>query len=158
MDEGRGWSRQRNIPGPGAKSTKKGALDEVPEGGKVLELKKWGYRHGGASVAPAEACAEAASLPDCVVPISSLAIRRFRTEFVEPLLAVPMTEEEFRGGSSKGRLARAVELQEGFEEGLDLAIELANSLRAMGVPPDHPLRKQLDEHITSVTFKFLPCL
>jgi hypothetical protein len=54
----------------------------------TVELKKWGYTGAGSAsvLAKAEACAEAASTLDRVVPLSSLALRRFRTEFIKPLL------------------------------------------------------------------------
>ena len=35
----------------------------------------------------AEACAEVASAPEHVMPVLSLAYRRFRADFLEPLLA-----------------------------------------------------------------------
>jgi hypothetical protein len=55
---------------------------------RMQELRKWGYKRGGSAelLAHAEACAEAASTVDCVIPLSSLALRRFRTEFIELLL------------------------------------------------------------------------
>ena len=38
-------------------------------------------------LALAEACAEATSAPEYVVPVLSLAYMRFRTDFLEPLFA-----------------------------------------------------------------------
>ncbi|KAJ1304947.1 hypothetical protein OPQ81_006080 [Rhizoctonia solani] len=55
---------------------------------RLAELKKWGYTPGTRSretEAIAEACAEAASPPDKVVPVISLALRQWRMEVLEPL-------------------------------------------------------------------------
>jgi hypothetical protein len=49
---------------------------------RMQELQKWGYKCGGS----AEACAEATSTVNQDIPLLSLALRRFRTEFIEPLL------------------------------------------------------------------------
>ncbi|KAI9512283.1 hypothetical protein F5148DRAFT_13493 [Russula earlei] len=58
---------------------------------RAAELRRWGAPDGGTveQLALAEACAEAASSPERVVPVLSLAYRRFRAEVLEPLLAVP---------------------------------------------------------------------
>ena len=63
---------------------------------RTEELKKWGYYDGASTavLAQAEACAEAASPLDRIVPLSSLAHRRFRSEVIDPLLAVPKPENE----------------------------------------------------------------
>jgi hypothetical protein len=92
-------------------------------------------------------------------------MRRFRTEFIEPLLAVPKIKgkpklknkiphpsAELPGPRS--RLARAVkDLLESKggdeEERQSLATDLANTLRTVGVPVDHPLRKKLDKFVLS---------
>ena len=51
---------------------------------RAAELRRWGAPEGGM----AEACAEVASAPVHVVPVLSLvAYRRFRADFLEPLLA-----------------------------------------------------------------------
>ncbi|KAJ7857707.1 hypothetical protein B0H14DRAFT_2750953 [Mycena olivaceomarginata] len=133
------------------------------------ELKKWGYKidGSGASMASAEACAEAASPPDRIVSVSSLAHRRFRLEVFDPLLAVPVVKgkkaknkiPKAAGKSTpapipKGRLARAVkELLESKggdeEERTRLITDLAAGLRLVGVRPDHPLRKRLDKFLAS---------
>ena len=137
---------------------------------KLEELKKWGYsdNDSGDQAAFAESCAEAASSLDRVVPISSLALRRFRTEFVDPLLTTPKIKGNSKtkhkipksvgpnpGGRPKGRLARAVkELLESDcieqEERLRLASGLAKVLQAVGVRQDHLLRKKLDNYVMSV--------
>ncbi|KAG6863811.1 hypothetical protein C0991_002991 [Blastosporella zonata] len=135
---------------------------------RFAELKKWGYEQGGSAelLAAAEASAEAASTPDCIVTIVSLAHRRFRTDFFEPLLAIPKILKgkskakpkipKAQSGSAphapKGRLARAVkELLESknFDEQqrLDLATPLAKYLKTVGIRSDHPLRKKLDKFV-----------
>ena len=137
---------------------------------KLEELKKWGYSdsNSGDQATFAESCAEAASSLDRVVPISSLALRRFRTEFIDPLLAAPKIKGNSKvkhkipksggpnpGGRPKGRLARAVkELLESdcveHEERLRLASGLAKTLQVVGVRHDHLLRKRLDKYLTFV--------
>ncbi|KAG8733346.1 hypothetical protein FRC11_006950 [Ceratobasidium sp. 423] len=55
---------------------------------RLAELKKWGYTPGTRSretEAIAEACAEAASPPDKIIPIVSLALRQWRIQVLEPL-------------------------------------------------------------------------
>jgi hypothetical protein len=60
------------------------------------ELRRWGAPDGATAeqLVLAEACAQAGSAQECVVPVLSLAYRRFRTEVLEPLLAVPMPKGE----------------------------------------------------------------
>ncbi|KAL0568682.1 hypothetical protein V5O48_013301, partial [Marasmius crinis-equi] len=140
---------------------------------RIAELRKWGYVEGAegegvVSLAEAKACAEAASPVDRIVRISSLAHRRFRTEFVEPLLAVPKgsrKKKNRKGGGtgtasasesgppgSNGRLARVVKellKSEGGdeEERYQSAMQLAKMLKKVGV--DHPLRKNLEGFVAS---------
>ncbi|KAK0446422.1 uncharacterized protein EV420DRAFT_1276731 [Desarmillaria tabescens] len=129
---------------------------------RLDELKKWGYNDGDPAEALilAESCAEAASSLDRIIPIASLAHRRFRVEFVEPLLAVPKVKRKGKnkplktpnGTTPKGRLARAVkELLESKEVDEDersrIAGELALILRKIGVVG--PLRKRLDKYTPS---------
>ncbi|CAE6352896.1 unnamed protein product [Rhizoctonia solani] len=58
---------------------------------RLAELKKWGYVQGSNTARSreielmAEACAEAASPPDKIVPIVSLALRQWRIQVLEPL-------------------------------------------------------------------------
>jgi hypothetical protein len=70
---------------------------------RAAELRRWGAPEGGTAeqLALAEACAEAASAPEHVVPILSLAYRRFRTEVLEPLLAVPKPKREIKKNKNK---------------------------------------------------------
>jgi hypothetical protein len=112
---------------------------------RMVELKKWGYQKGSSALvlAKAEACAEAASTLDRVVPLSSLALRRFRTEFVEPLLQVPDTNHKFAkhnlsATTEAGQLVHVEkELLEtkgvGEDESRRLVAELADMLKTVGV-------------------------
>lgn len=71
---------------------------------RAAELRRWGASPDGATaeqLALAEACAEAGSALECVVPVLSLAYRRFRTEVLEPLLAVPKPKGESKGRDKK---------------------------------------------------------
>ena len=174
VDEDRGWLRLADII---ETVTQNIFMDDSREmisqrfkDRKLEELKKWGYSDNGSGdqAVFAEACAEAASSLDRVVPISSLALRRFRTEFIDPLLTTPKIKGNSKakhkipksvgpnpGGRPKGRLARAVkELLESDcieqEERLRLASGLAKVLQAVGVRHDHLLRKKLDNYVMSV--------
>ena len=174
VDEDRGWLRLADIIEAVAQKI---SMDDSREmisqrfkDRKLEELKKWGYSDGdpGDQAAFAESCAEAASSLDRVVPISSLALRRFRTEFIDPLLAAPKIKGNSKakhkipklagsnpGGRPKGRLARAVkELLESDcieqEERLRLASGLAKVLQAVGVRHDHLLRRKLDKYVIPV--------
>ncbi|KAG1749614.1 uncharacterized protein EDB91DRAFT_1108710 [Suillus paluster] len=169
VDEDRGWLTLNDIFDAVAKAiqdgdTKEKIASKLKER-RTEELKKWGWDEGGTSeqLAQAESCAEAASPLDRVIPLSALALRRFRTEFMEPLLAVPKLKGNRRkkpgaranGNASnlpKGRLARAVkELLEkqdvDVEERKRLVTELANALRVTGVRDGHPLRKKVEKYL-----------
>lgn len=173
VDEDKGWLCLNDILESVAKTitpedTRENISKRLRER-RTDELKKWGYMDGGSNelLAQAEACAEAASPLDRIIPLSSLALRRFRIEFIEPLLAVPKVKGKKRkkkiptvsSGSSpqlpKGRLARAVkELLESNggdqEEKNILASDLAKALRNVGVRTDHPLRKRLDKFVAAL--------
>ncbi|KAF9074635.1 hypothetical protein BDP27DRAFT_1390450 [Rhodocollybia butyracea] len=169
VDEDKGWLTIGDVLEHVAKTAK--VTDTREQLAKKLrekrtdELRKWGDMDvGSTTLGDAEACAEAASPIDRIVHISALAHRRFRLEFVEPLLAVP----KFKKGTKvknkipkpkgagpppgpKGRLARAVkELLESKnideDERASQAYELAMMLRKVGVRPDHPLRKKLGKY------------
>jgi hypothetical protein len=142
---------------------------------RTAELRRWGAPEGATveQLLQAEACAEAASALDRVVPVLSLAYRRFRTEVLEPLLVVPKAKGKGKkkGGATgratavvsategegpRGRLARAVkELLEsrGGDEGErdKLASDTANMLMRTGIRPDHPLRRRLRKHSVLAT-------
>ncbi len=103
VDEDKGWLRFGDIvsselaEGPGAKEDGLGGtgshkrITEKMRERRAAELRRWGAPEGATAeqLALAEACAEAASAPEHVVPVLSLTYRRFRTEVLEPLLAVP---------------------------------------------------------------------
>ncbi|KAG9314724.1 hypothetical protein JVU11DRAFT_5533 [Chiua virens] len=166
VDEDRGWLTLSDIFDAVAKSIEEGdTRDKIANKLKekrVEELKKWGYEENGStdSLALAEQRAEAASTLDRVVPLGALALRRFRTEFIEPLMAAPkMKGRKRRSGAAsvgdkshlpKSRLARAVrellEVQDiNPEERRSLAADLATTLCAVGVRNGHPLRKRLEK-------------
>ncbi|KAJ3517635.1 hypothetical protein NLJ89_g380 [Agrocybe chaxingu] len=173
VDEDRGWFRLTDVIETVAKNISfedsREAISRVLREKKLEELKKWGYPDDGSpeDAAFAESCAEAASPPDRVVPIASLAHRRFRTEVVEPLLATPKIKGNSKAKHKipkappgpnptrpKGRLARAVkELLEtdtvDEEERLRLATGLAKMLQVTGIRSDHLLRKRLDKYVAS---------
>jgi hypothetical protein len=172
VDEDKGWLRLNDILESVAKTItindNREKISKRLKEKRVEELKKWGYEDGGSAelMNVAEGCAEAASPPDRVVPISSLAHRRFRTEFFEPLLTAPKIKGTSKakhkipkaGVASappgpKGRLARAVkelleckEIDE--EQRLRLLTGLASALKTAGVRSDHSLRKKLDKLVT----------
>ena len=166
IDEDKGWLRLNDVLDAVAKMIKDGgARDQVSlklKQRRVEELKRWGYDEGDSQevLAEAEASAEAASDVDRVVPLSSLAYRRFRVEVLEPLLAVPKGKGKKRTKKPpqvngerplpKGRLARAVKwlLESDDEERRGLAEGLATVLRTCGIRVDHPLRKRLDKFLS----------
>ncbi|KAF9652041.1 hypothetical protein BDM02DRAFT_3184028 [Thelephora ganbajun] len=147
VDEDKGWLRLNDVLGVVAKMIKDGdARDQISlklKQRRAEELKRWGYEEGDSRevLAQAEASAEAASDVDRVVPLSSLAYRRFRVEVLDPLLAVPKGKGKKRPKKPpqangerplpKGRLARAVKrlLESEDEERHGLAEGLANALR-----------------------------
>ncbi|KAF8167863.1 hypothetical protein B0H34DRAFT_670198 [Crassisporium funariophilum] len=175
VDEDRGWLRLTDVIESVAKKIttddSREMISQKFREKRLEELKKWGYSDGDTSdeAAFAESCAEAASSLDRVVPISSLANRRFRTEFMEPLLATPKIKGNSKAkhkipkaiapntaGRPKGRLARAVkELLESDtieeSERLRLAAGLAKALQVIGVRPDHLLRRKLDKYVATAS-------
>lgn len=173
VDEDKGWLRLNDVLDAVAKMIKEGdARDQISKKLKekrAEELRRWGYEEGASSevLARAECSAEAASDPDRVVPLSSLAYRRFRIEILDPLLAVPKVKKGKKkpkrpppaNGEKplpKGRLARAVkDLLEANgvdeEERRRLAEGLATTLRMSGIRVDHPLRKRLDKFLSTAT-------
>jgi hypothetical protein len=169
VDEDKGWLRFNDVLDAVEKMIKEGdardLLSKKLKEKRAEELRKWGYEEGASSevLAQAECSAEAASAADRVVPLSSLAYRRFRIEILDPLLAVPKVKAKKKakktppGGEKpvpKGRLARAVkELLEtnesGEEEKQRLVEGLATTLRMSGIRIDHPLRKRLDKYLST---------
>ena len=195
VDEDRGWLRigdivsevaegAHRVPSPaealglglGSAASHRKITEKMRER-RTVELRRWGALDGATAeqLAEAEACAEAASALDRVVPVLSLAYRRFRMEVLEPLLVVPKakgkgkrkgsggramavvpaTEDERAVVGPRGRLARAVkELLEsrcGDGERDKLASDTADMLMRTGIRPDHPLRRRLRKHAVLVT-------
>ncbi len=171
VEEDRGWLRFSDILDSLAKNIStedsREVISKILREKRLQELQKWGYAEGDPpdKMAFAESCAEAASPMDRVVPIASLAHRRFRTEVMEPLLASPKIKGKSKAKHKipkpptgpnpalpRGRLARAVkELLErdaiDEEERLILASGLAKALQIIGIRNDHALRKKLDKYI-----------
>lgn len=166
VDEDKGWLRLNDVLDVVAKMIKDGDVREQIslklKQHRTEELRRWGYEEGGSRevLGQAEASAEAASDVDRVVPLSSLAYRRFRVEVFDPLLAVPKGKGRRRpkkppqvNGDQrplpKGRLARAVKLllESDDEERRGLAEGLATALRMCGIRAEHPLRKRVDKFL-----------
>jgi hypothetical protein len=122
VEEDRGWLRMEDaFEGPVPAMTTplgRAQLLQRMQDFRADELRKWGYRDGGPpeNVTAAEARAEAASAHDRIVPLLSLAYRRFRVDVVDPLLAVPKQKGSRKRGSAltgkavapKSRLTRSV--------------------------------------------------
>ncbi len=171
VDEDKGWLRLADFFDAVAKSLQENnardMMQKCLKEKRVEELKKWGWYEGALPevLARMEACAEAASPPDRIVPLSSMALRRFRMEVIAPLLAVSVDKKGGKKKKSpankgdealpKSRLARAVEdLLEGEaydpDERVKTAGELELLLRTVGVSADRPLRKKLDKYALDI--------
>lgn len=174
VDEDRGWLRLNDVLDSVVKTitiedTREKISKRLREK-RAEELKRWGYTDGDSSerLTRAEACSEAASSIDRIVPIASLAHRRFRTEVVEPLLLAPKSKGTSKAkhkipktpvGAApyrpKGRLGRAVQhlmTAEDVEEDdkLRLISDLSQALETIGVRPDHSLRKRIEKYLSTV--------
>lgn len=117
VDEDKGWLRFGDIVSselaerPGAREDGTGCtgshkrIAEKMRERRAAELRRWGAPEGATAeqLALAEACAEAASAPEHVVPVLSLAYRRFRTEVLEPLLTVPNPKKRKQKKKNKGK-------------------------------------------------------
>jgi hypothetical protein len=169
VDEDRGWLRVADVVDAGAsgdlrrlQAHEKEQLVARVRARRKAELEKWGLPADGGTpeqTAAAEASAEAASVADRIVPVASMALRRFRTDLVEPLLAVPKSKGNKRRPAPppstpgpKGRLARSVKaLLESKtadkEETRRVALILANCFARIGVRPNHPLRQRLQSYL-----------
>lgn len=176
VEEDRGWLRLADLLDVVSKTIyEHGAREKIAKHlreKRLDELRKWGYTEGGSTeeLNRAEAAAEAASPLDRVVPISSMAHRRFREEVMKPLLAIPKVKgktrkrkipnsdsDPNRENGPKSRLARAVKvLVESSDEDVilrkKLAADLTNAMGCVGIPMDHILRKKLDKFGTLVGF------
>jgi hypothetical protein len=123
VDEDKGWLRFGDIvssefaeggltppsggatgDGLGGTSSHKRIAEKMRER-RAAELRRWGAPDSGTpeQLALAEACAEAASAPEHIVPVLSLGYRRFRTEVLEPLLAVPKPKRENKNKNKKNK-------------------------------------------------------
>lgn len=172
VDEDRGWLRLNDVLDSVAKTiTGDDTRDKISTRLKEKrkeELKRFGYSEGDSNerLVYAEQCLEAASSPDRVVPIISLAHRRFRIEVLEPLLLAPKTKAASKAKRipkpvagpapyrPKGRLARAVQsvmTADDIEESerLQLITSLARALQTVGIRPEQVLRKRIDKYIQS---------
>ncbi|KAF8499094.1 hypothetical protein F5888DRAFT_1802506 [Russula emetica] len=117
VDEDKGWLRFGDIVSselaerPGAREERPGCtgshkrIAEKMRERRAAELRRWGAPEGATAeqLALAEACAEAASAPEHVVPVLSLAYRRLRMEVLEPLLAVPNSKKKNQKKKNKGK-------------------------------------------------------
>jgi hypothetical protein len=166
MKEGEGWFGDDGVDVDAKTGTEYFVTRKDP---RMEELKRWGYTEGGPTklLARAEACAEAASTLDRVVPLSSLLLRRFRTEFIEPLLQAPAVNGKDKNLNPavtartkiESRLAWAVNEMWGAKGGENLngnqrlvLAELAVALRTVGVRANQPLRQQLDVFVRRTTY------
>ena len=117
VDEDKGWLRFGDIvsselaerpgareDGPGCTGSHKRIAEKMRER-RAEELRRWGAPEGATAeqLALAEACAEAASASEHVVPVLSLAYRCFRMEVLEPLLAVPNPKKRYQKKKNKGK-------------------------------------------------------
>lgn len=110
VDEDKGWLRFGDIVSSELAERSSGTRGDGPCTGshkriaekmrerRAAELRRWGAPEGATAeqLALAEACAEAASASKHVVPVLSLAYRRFRTQVLEPLLTVPNAKRKYQ--------------------------------------------------------------
>ncbi|KAL5534664.1 hypothetical protein ACEPAG_1128 [Sanghuangporus baumii] len=109
VEEDRGWLRLADILDAVAQAIEENQPREQLAARlrerRLNELKRWGYAEDASpeALARAEAAAEAASPPDRIVPLSSMANRRFREVVIKPLLAVPKIKKVGSGGGGGGK-------------------------------------------------------
>ncbi|KAL5495696.1 hypothetical protein ACEPAI_1160 [Sanghuangporus weigelae] len=109
VEEDRGWLRLADILDAVAQAIEENQPREQLAARlrerRLNELKRWGYAEDAPpeSLARAEAAAEAASPPDRIVPLASMANRRFREVVIKPLLAVPKIKKVGSGGKKRYR-------------------------------------------------------
>ncbi|KZP15240.1 hypothetical protein FIBSPDRAFT_750634 [Athelia psychrophila] len=150
VGRGRGWLKVE--PEDAAR------IKEKPEAREALErlqLKQWGFREGSTKGETdiAEARAEAGTSPNQIVKVGSIALRRFRSMFIEPLLGVDEGgKQEGEGGiqstGAQGKLASAIEkaLEAGGAGLQDEVNKLADIFRRIGMRPDNPWVLKLENH------------
>lgn len=157
--------------GPAGESNQR-TIAQIKTDSVILELKKWEYKDGDSREnAVAEARAEAASPLGRIVPVSSLAHRRFRIEVLEPLLSYAKSNDSIRPRSKlkspiaclpyrqKGRLAWAVQNfcdSSSISESRPVLVALDSALSTAGVGQGTHLRKWL-HHLLSAT-EFALCI
>jgi len=116
---------------------------------KERKIERWGYHKDTGlknlgTLEEVESWAEAGSVLGCIVPISSLAYRRFRVMFLEPLLSI----------GAVGALTTAVEGLLDCTQNQELSVSeresLISGLRAVfrrcGIDPDQPVRVELESY------------
>jgi hypothetical protein len=116
-DEGLGWLSWQDVfkyrrppPSSSYSSPKPSKHDaELIEAKRKEVLKQqWGYSGGSPEQRRmAEACAEAGSPSDRIIPIASLAHRCWRLEVVEPFLSAGVPKSESLGGSSVDNMTQS---------------------------------------------------
>ncbi|KAJ3576281.1 hypothetical protein NP233_g523 [Leucocoprinus birnbaumii] len=144
----------------------KRTIAQIKIDSRNLELERWGYKDGDSNeiAAEAEARAESASALDRIVPVLSLAHRRFRIEVLEPLLVYPKSNDKSRPKNRikqptgpppyrpKGRLARAVQNYYDTSPIADvrpILSALDHALSTTGIRPETHLRKRLHYLLTA---------
>jgi hypothetical protein len=128
VQEGGGWAKP----------------ERMGESRRAEELAGWGFEAGGTKESERvfEAYAEAASIPNQVVPVLSLARRSFRLGLFEPLLT-----SDPDSGTRFGKLGQALEaLQTQLDkhENREAVVALADMLPVIGIKPSHPFRQHVD--------------
>jgi hypothetical protein len=93
--------------------------------------------------------AQAGAPDDRIVPVNALAMRRFRTQVIEPLLVGSATDDSQVGG----RLALAVESlikDAGMdkEKKQQILEKVVQSFRFCGVRPEHPVRRVVEMYLS----------
>ncbi|KZP15238.1 hypothetical protein FIBSPDRAFT_867525 [Athelia psychrophila] len=141
---GRGWLKVE--PEDAAR------IKEKPEAREALR----GSTKGETDIA--EARAEAGTNLNQIVKVGSIALRRFRSMFIEPLLGVDEGgKQEGEGGiqstGAQGKLASAIEkaLEAGGAGLQDEVNKLADIFRRIGMRPDNPWVLKLENHFGAAT-------
>ncbi|KAE9395850.1 hypothetical protein BT96DRAFT_922588 [Gymnopus androsaceus JB14] len=116
----------------------------------ALKVERWGYHKDAGSknlgtLEEVESWAEAGSTLDCIVPMSSLAYRRFRMIVLEPLFSG-------EGGlitAIEGLLDRTQNQELALSERESLVLRLRGAFRRCGVDPEQPVRVKLESYSAS---------
>ncbi|KAF7982518.1 hypothetical protein HWV62_28128 [Athelia sp. TMB] len=143
----RHWVRRASCEGRGWMIIPKKDRPEKIEAVKRSQLKQWGFPKVDA--ATAEARAEAGTSPDRIVRPESIALRRFRSGFIEPMLG-DVAEGEGQNPNIQGKLKTAVEeiLQEGSTaDEQDRAKKVLEILTNVGMRRKDTLIQMLEVHV-----------